>query len=337
MANHSPVKDSGGFFQIIPASRQVKVPADQKAIGAVGDHLSEQLTFECPQFIDGHDVSGCARKYVTWKNVDGEMGHDELTVDKTEEGNLYLVWTIRNALTSAKGLVQFSVHFEDVAEDGESIVYRWSTLTNQNCEILDAINAQLATYAAVYVNGDTLCIADYTPVHNGVLALDMTPIIPEGVKVINEAGVHDVALFAEVDVQGLYEDPTIEVDEVTGVITATANGKESTAELNTDVTVTITAQGESAISSEGNPSVAYYTRDGLDIKRTYINLALNSQPITIKAVRGFICIQHSGADISTADDCVGCRADTEADFEMFVSLNDNVDTASFTINIAPRA
>lgn len=266
MANHSTVKDTGVFFTITPETREVKVPSTHKIIGVVGDHLAEQLTFEIPRIIDGHDIAGCSRRYVEWENVDGVPGADSLTeLTERPEGAqvdmLYFTWTIRDLLAAAKGLVQFSVHFEDVDENGVRL-YHWGTTNCKNCEILDSINHTLGAYTAMWVAGDTLVIADYTPVDRGALALETLGIVPEGTLEIHSAGLYDVGQYAAVDVvasgnmpsgtreitaNGTYdvaeyaqanvnvpaptlETPTIKVKN-TGEITATANGKTATYQL----------------------------------------------------------------------------------------------------------
>lgn len=176
MALHSTIKDTGSFFTIVPETRAVQVPSTHKVIGVVGDHLAEQLTFEIPRFIDGHDISGCARRYVAWKNVGGELGTDQLvpldeSPEGAKEGMLYFTWTIRDRLAAVRGLVQFSLHFEDVAEgeDGERVLYHWGTTNCQNCEILDSINTSVA--------------------------LEPPAIVPEGTLEITENGNHDVGAY----------------------------------------------------------------------------------------------------------------------------------------------
>lgn len=210
MAKHGKVKDSGEYFVINPASRKVTVPHVHKSIGTVGDHNSEQITFECPQMIDSHDISQCTSRYVTWINVRGEVGHDELQIAEVEqgkEGMLYLSWTIRNGLTVAKGIVQFSVHFEDFDEDGETL-YRWSTATCKDCDILDSVNAVLGAYQAIYVAGDTLVIEDYTLVKDGVLELETNGLVPEGTLEIKENGSYDVGKYAQAIVN-VKDDPEL--------------------------------------------------------------------------------------------------------------------------------
>ena len=181
MTKHGSVKDSGGYFVIDPVSRKVIVPQSHKSIGTVGDHHSEQITFKCPKIIEGHDVSQCSSKYVTWINVYGEYSNDELELVQGvqgTEGMIYLTCTIRNALTVAKGIIQFSVHFEDKDENGTTL-YRWSTASCRDCEILDSINAVFGTYEAVYVSNDTLVFDDYTPVADETLALNSAPQVPK--------------------------------------------------------------------------------------------------------------------------------------------------------------
>lgn len=216
MANHSGIIDSGTYFQIVPSTRKIVVPSAYRVIGTVGEHYAEQLTFKIPKLVDGHDIANCSRKYVTWKNINDDIGHDELK-NMTEDGeDLYFTWDVSGGLTVAKGLVSFSVHFEDVDVNGD-MLYRWSTTTCTECEILDTINGILNTYESVYVGEGTLVFENYNAVENGVLPLDMPGIIPEGTRQITENGIYPIAryAFAEVAVDG---------DSPTGTKEITRNG-----------------------------------------------------------------------------------------------------------------
>lgn len=207
MTNHSGIIDSGTFFEIVPNTRKITVPPMYKVIATVGDHLSEQLTFRCPKLIDGHDVAGCARHYLTWKSVNQEVGHDELTLRDTDDEYIYFTWVVRDGLAVAKGLVSFSVHFEDTDPNGLTI-YRWSTATCTECEILDSINAVLGAYEAIYVAGNKLVFADYIPVKDKTLVLETNGLIPEGTLKIEKNGIFDVGRYAQADVEVL-EDPNL--------------------------------------------------------------------------------------------------------------------------------
>lgn len=235
MANHSTVKDTGAFFTIVPETRQVTVPQTHKIIGVVGDHMAEQLTFEIPQIIDGHDIAGCARRYVSWLNVDDVPGNDtleELTErpEGAKEGMLYFTWTVRDLLAAIKGLVQFSLHFEDVDANGERL-YHWGTTNCKNCEILDSVNNALGAYAAIYVAEDTLIFSDYNAVEGKTLELETPGIVPEGTVEVSGGGTYDCGKYAQVRVVETFETPTISVDGSTGQITAEANDLEATHQL----------------------------------------------------------------------------------------------------------
>ena len=250
MAKHGKIKDSGANFVIDPISRKVIVPHVHKSIGTVGDHNSEQITFMCPQIIDGHDVSQCESRYVTWVNANGISGHDELKISQVEqgaEGMIYLSWTIRNGLTATQGIIKFSVHFED-KDENNATSYRWSTTTCKDCDILDSINAVLGAYEAVYVAGDALVFADYNAVKDGTLRLDTNGLIPQGTMEITENGKYEVGRFAEVDVAVSAEIPEITIDE-NGKITAEANGVSSELQLDAPE-ITISDQG--VVTAEAN-------------------------------------------------------------------------------------
>ena len=239
--NHT-VKDGGSPFIVDPYARKVTVPYAGRVIGVVGDNCSEKVTFQIPNTIDGHDMPSSTRKYVAWRNVDGEPGTDELAI--IEEGEEYCLysWLVRDATTVAKGLVEFSLHFEcDDPETGK-LIYRWGTYTCTDCEILDSVNTVMGAFAAIYINGETLVFADYTPVRNE--SLDLTScVVPEGVVEITELGTHDVGRYAYAEVKAVYEQPKIEVSDAT--IKATANGLTTTTPLDIPgrakkVTVTFT-------------------------------------------------------------------------------------------------
>lgn len=163
------------------------------------------------------------------------------TIEEGEEYCLYS-WLVRDATTVAKGLVEFSLHFEcDDPETGK-LIYRWGTYTCTDCEILDSVNTVMGAFAAIYINGETLVFADYTPVRNE--SLDLTScVVPEGVVEITELGTHDVGRYAYAEVKAVYEQPKIEVSDAT--IKATANGLTTTTPLDIPgrakkVTVTFT-------------------------------------------------------------------------------------------------
>lgn len=246
------IKDAGVPLVVDPFTRKVTVPATERVIGVVGDHCSEQVTFQIPRMIDNHDMASSTRRYVAWRNVDGEPGTDELAITESTKDHILLGWTIRDRLALSKGLVDFSLHFECWGKDEhgvEKLIYKWGTHTCSACEILDAVNAKLGAYAAIYIDGETLVFADYTPVADE--KIDLTScVVPKDTLEITEAGTHDVGSYAYAEVKGVYDTPDIIVEA--GIVTAEANGLTAHKELETPVIaivdgkVTATANGLTA-------------------------------------------------------------------------------------------
>lgn len=195
------IKDMGAPFVVDPYERKVTVPHTQRVIGVVGDDRSEQVTFQVPNVIDGHNMPACDRKYVAWRNVEGTPGSDELKLVTEAEDHAIYAWTVRDALTVAKGLVEFSLHFECDDSATGARIYSWGTQACTSCEILDSVNTILGTYAHIYVSGERLVFADYTPVVRGRLSLQSPGIFPEGTLSITANGTYDVMEYQYADVQ----------------------------------------------------------------------------------------------------------------------------------------
>lgn len=158
---HSTIRDYNAVLQIDPISRQVIVPADCRVVGVAGDHSSEQLTIQCPRYIEGHDVAGCAMKWIGWQNAKGEAGEYEITdVEIDAEGFILFTWTAAAGLTAYAGEVAFAVHFMDVDSNGQ-VVYKWSTATSRDLRVLESLGNRIEegvgqTYAETGAEGSGL-------------------------------------------------------------------------------------------------------------------------------------------------------------------------------------
>lgn len=270
MTTHSGIRDSGAMLQIIPSTRKISVPTNCKVIGTVGDINSEQVRFQCPKEIDGHDIEGCNQHYVTWENANGDIGIDHLEFLSKDDENLYFGWIVRGELTTKAGIVSFSIRFEDISESGRT-VYSWGTTECRDCKILDTVNASVGAFANVYVDGHTLVFADHTPVYDGqTLVLETPGIVPNGRKTINTNGVHDVVGFASVDVMVPRDNAiTLELQDG-GVMVATDGSTTVTKQLETPKikfstgTVTASANGLTAAETIHTAQLC---------KRTVVNIS----------------------------------------------------------------
>jgi surface protein len=177
MATHSGIRDDGSRFQIVPSTRKITVPQSHKIIGTIGSHNSEQLTFQCPKTIDGHDVVACSDHYIDWVNANGKDGRYPITDITTDDENMYFTWVVGSGVTAQAGTIKFAVHFEDKDAHGASL-YVWGTTECGECQVLGTVRS---------TGGEPI------PVPEGYLK-------PSGTHPITENGIYNVAEFAEVDV-----------------------------------------------------------------------------------------------------------------------------------------
>lgn len=134
---HSMIRDDDAVLQVDTAARQVIVPASGRIIGVAGDHGSEQLTIACPRYVEGHDVAGCAMKWIGWKNAAGKSGEDRITtVEYDAEGNILFTWTASAGILEQAGNVAFSINFMDLDSQGR-VLYKWATGWNKDMRVLD--------------------------------------------------------------------------------------------------------------------------------------------------------------------------------------------------------
>lgn len=138
MTQHMIIADEGARFVIVPSTRKIVVPPVYKIIGSVGDHNSEQLTFECPRYIDGHDVSACTNHFIKWTNALNTTGTSAVEGIAVEDELVFFTWTVPAWVTLAAGTVSITVYFEDIDHEG-NLMYRWSTATCKECEIAPSL------------------------------------------------------------------------------------------------------------------------------------------------------------------------------------------------------
>lgn len=131
---HNNIWDADPVLKINKGSRTVTVPAACRVVGVVGDHGSEVVTFECPRFIEGHDIAGCAARWIGWTNARGESGRFDVGSVETSGDVVRFTWTIYAGVTAQAGAVAFAVHFMDLGSSGE-VLYKWSTATCRDLRV----------------------------------------------------------------------------------------------------------------------------------------------------------------------------------------------------------
>ncbi len=102
---------------VIGKDRFITVPAELKKLGVQFDNDIETVTFDCPRFWDGHDLSlmDIRINYTRSDGYEDCYPAENLMVD---DDTLSFDWTISRNVTAVKGNLSVSVCAKNVDEDG---------------------------------------------------------------------------------------------------------------------------------------------------------------------------------------------------------------------------
>ena len=116
---------------VIDINRKITVPDALKRIAVQYDHNIETVTFDCPRYWDGHDMSQMA-VYINYRCPDGTLGcypADNVVVDESNDTIMHFDWTISKNVTMKDGQLMFLVCIKTVNEDGEELIH-WNSELN---------------------------------------------------------------------------------------------------------------------------------------------------------------------------------------------------------------
>lgn len=118
---------------VINKDRTVTVPEELKHIAVEGDHNIETVTFDCPRYWDGHDLSEMNMRIVFQRPDGHKEPHpvENPSVDETDINTIHFDWTLSKNVTLVRGNISFTVCAK--IADAEGIVDReWHTRLNQD-------------------------------------------------------------------------------------------------------------------------------------------------------------------------------------------------------------
>lgn len=154
MASHNDktsVVDADSHFIIDPVTRTIQENDGEKKLVQF-DHNSERKTFECPRYVEGHDMLNCNRVIVNYLDNDlpGVYEVDDLTMK--DSNTVMFSWLISSNATQKTGNIFFAITFMCVQTNGD-VTYRWNTAINKGLKVIEGMN-QNSTI--VYDNVDIL-------------------------------------------------------------------------------------------------------------------------------------------------------------------------------------
>lgn len=139
------VTDADKHFTIDPISRTITNNSNKVKL-IQNDHNSERFTFECPRFVEGHDMSLCNSIRVQYINInkrtkdssDGIYEINDATVDDASE-SITFTWLISRNATKFVGGLSFLLEFSCIEDDG-TISYAWHTDIFKDISISTGMN-----------------------------------------------------------------------------------------------------------------------------------------------------------------------------------------------------
>ena len=128
---------------IVDSNRFITVPEELKRIAVQFDNNMETVTFDCPRYWDGIDMSKMKVyiNYLTNSNVRGMYWADKVTVDPQDDTIMHFDWLITRNVTLVKGPISFLVCIRDVDEEGNESNH-WNSELNQEMYVSEGLECE---------------------------------------------------------------------------------------------------------------------------------------------------------------------------------------------------
>lgn len=128
---------------VIDDNRNITVPEELRRIAVQYDHNIETVTFDCPRYWDGIDMSNM-QAYINYMRSDGYMDKyvvKEVKVDSTDDKIMHFDWVISRNVTEVQGVISFLVCFKEIDEDGEEVRH-WNSELNRTITVSEGLECE---------------------------------------------------------------------------------------------------------------------------------------------------------------------------------------------------
>lgn len=126
---------------VVGSDRFVTVPEELKRIAVQYDHNVETVTFDCPRYWDGLDMSQM-KVYINYMRKDGVPGcywSENVTVDETDDTIMHFDWTISRNVTEVKGELSFLVCVKKADIETGDEINHWNSELNQDMYVSEGL------------------------------------------------------------------------------------------------------------------------------------------------------------------------------------------------------
>lgn len=128
---------------VIGDDRFISVPKELQRIAVQYDHDVETVTFDCPRYWDGLDMS-TLRIYINYMRKDRYVAcykATDITVDDADSNIMHFNWTISRNVTEVKGELKFLVCIKKGDEDGNEVNH-WNSELNTEMYISEGLEVE---------------------------------------------------------------------------------------------------------------------------------------------------------------------------------------------------
>ena len=121
---------------IISDDRTTKVPSELQKLGVQYDHNVKTVTFDCPRYANGLDMSTMCI-YINYQRKDSYEDMypvKNLTIDQDDSNVMHFDWEISRNVTAVADKISFNVCVKNVDENDIEINH-WNSELNSECYI----------------------------------------------------------------------------------------------------------------------------------------------------------------------------------------------------------
>lgn len=143
MAVRHGVTDTDNHFIIDPVTRAI-LNKSGKLVLIQYDHNSERFTFECPRYIDNHDMSLCNKVEIHFINTGASSSRsagvydiEDLHISPDDDNTVICSWLVSQNSTRYVGKLNFAIRFACVANG--TTEYAWNTAIYSDIAISKSI------------------------------------------------------------------------------------------------------------------------------------------------------------------------------------------------------
>ena len=134
--SYYPVSPSEEEHIVISDDRYIHVPDSLKRIAVQYDHNMERVTFDCPRYHDGIDMSKM-KVFINYIRPDGAIGSylaEDVTVDDNNTELMNFTWVISEHVSEVQGTLTILICIKRTYSDG-NLSNLWNTELNTDMHI----------------------------------------------------------------------------------------------------------------------------------------------------------------------------------------------------------